>query len=77
MTLLAHYRSGWKEPYCSFVLLLEKRLGVGGGHSYNGFLLIFSGGVIELHAAPIATTVFSSLAPPRSAPPPPPPPTHY
>lgn len=29
MTLLAHYRSGWKEPYCSFVLLLEKLLGGG------------------------------------------------
>lgn len=75
MTLLAHYRSGWKEPYCSFVLLLEKLLG--GGGFLQWIPIDFSGGVIELHDAPIATTVFSSLAPPRSALPPPPPPTHY
>lgn len=49
---------------------------LGGGGFLQWIPIDFSGGVIELHAAPIATTVSSSLAPPRSAPPPPPPPTH-
>lgn len=76
MTLLAHYRSGRKKPYCSFVLLPGKALG---GEGFLQWIPIdFSGGVMKLHAAPIATPVSPSLALQRSAPPLlPPPPTHY
>lgn len=66
MTLPAHYRSGWTEPYCSFVLLLEKLLGVWGGGVLQWIPIDFSG--IELHAAPIANYCFFLVGSPAVGP---------